>query len=86
VREVEVDHETVQTLVRLLGDHPELNFSRLGPRVEAGGNGSRRPQSEPMEPKSVSEIAAPIDRKVITRAEARRFMRLRLAKEVREWV
>jgi hypothetical protein len=38
-----------------------------------------------MRPSTVTELAALINRKVITRAEARRFMRLREVKEVRAW-
>ncbi len=66
MREVEVDHETVQAVVRLLCDHPELDLSRLRHLVEGGGNGGRQPRGEPMRPRSVTGIAALIDHDIMS--------------------
>jgi hypothetical protein len=77
-RPVEVDREQLEALLRLLADYPELTPQRWRDLAEAERNGGRRRQrSEAVRPRTTGEVVALVEAKVITRAEARRYLRLR---------
>jgi hypothetical protein len=77
MKQVELDRETFQAVTALLADHPELTPARLRELVEANSNGQRRLRAEPVRPRTVAEVVSLLEAKAITRAEARRYMRLR---------
>jgi hypothetical protein len=72
----EVDRETFQGVMALLAEHPELTPARLRELVDANGNGRRR-RVDAIRPRTSAEVVALLEAKVITRAEARRYLRLR---------
>ena len=77
-RAVEVDREQLEAVLRLLAEYPELTAQRLRELAEAERNGSRRgKRPEPVRPRTTAEVVALVEAKVITRAEARRYLRLR---------
>jgi hypothetical protein len=77
-RAVEVDREQLGALLRLLAGYPELTPQRLRQLAEAERNGRRpRPRVEAMRPRTTGEVVALVEAKVITRAEGRRYLRLR---------
>ncbi len=71
----EVDRETFQGLTAVLA-RPELKVARLRELVNIGGNGRRR-RVDAIRPRTSAEVVALLEAKVITRAEARRYLRLR---------
>jgi hypothetical protein len=78
-RAVEVDREQLEAVLRLLAEYPELTPQRLRELVEGERNGAsrRRPRTEAVRPRTTGEVVAMVEAKVITRAEARRYLRLR---------
>jgi hypothetical protein len=77
-RAVEVDREQMEALLGLLAEYPELTPQRLRQLAEAERNGARRrPRAEAVRPRTTGEVVALVEAKVITRAEARRYLRLR---------
>jgi hypothetical protein len=70
MRQVEVDRERFQAVMRLLADHPDLDGDRLRVLVEAPAGGRRRP--EPIRPRSWSEITA-VEAGWVTKNEARKM-------------
>jgi hypothetical protein len=74
VRRVELDASRYQAVAQLLVDLPELDVDRL--RALAESNGRRR-RAEPIRPRTATEVVALLEAKVVTRAEARRFLGLR---------
>jgi ribosomal 50S subunit-associated protein YjgA (DUF615 family) len=74
VRRVELDAARYQAVAQLLVDFPELDVDRLRALVESNG---RRRRVEPIRPRTASEVVALLEAKVVTRAEARRFLGLR---------
>jgi hypothetical protein len=77
-RAVEVDREQLEGLLGLLAEYPELSVQRLRQLAESERNGGRRRQRvEPVRPRTTREVVALVEAKVITRAEAHRYLRLR---------
>jgi hypothetical protein len=77
-RPVEVDREQLEALLGLLAEHPELTPERLRQLADAERNGAgRRTRAEAVRPKTTGEVVVLVEAKVITRAEARRYLRLR---------
>ena len=77
-RAMEVDREQLETVLRLLAEYPELTAQRWRELAEAERNGGRRRQRpEAVRPRTTAEVVALVEAKVITRAEARRYLRLR---------
>lgn len=70
----QVSRETFEAVMQLLGDHPDLTPDRLRQLIELPG---RRPRAEPVRPRTAGEVVQLLEAKVITRVEARRFMRLK---------
>jgi hypothetical protein len=75
MRQVELDRHRFEPMVQLLTDFPELEVDRLRGLVESS-NGRRR-RAEPIRPRTATEVVGLLEAKVITRAEARRFLGLR---------
>ncbi len=74
----ELDGPEFQALARLLTEHPEVTVDRLRELVETQGN--RRHWSvraEAVRPRTTADVVALLEAKVITRVEARRYLRLR---------
>jgi hypothetical protein len=78
-RALEVDREQLEAVVRLLAEYPELTPQRWRELAEAerSGGGRRRPRAEAVWPQTTGEVVPLVEAKVITRAEARRYLRLR---------
>jgi hypothetical protein len=75
---VEVDRERLEALLSLPAEYPELTARRVRELVEVDRNGGRRRQrQEAVRPRTTGEVVALVEAKVITRAEARRYLRLR---------
>lgn len=70
----QVSRETFEAVMQLLVDHPELTADRLRQLIDSHG---RRPRAEPVRPRTAAEVVQLLEAKVITRVEARRFMRLK---------
>lgn len=71
----QVSPEMFQGVMRLLADHPELTPDGVRDLVDARGR--RRPRAEAIRPRSTAEVVQLVDAKVITRAEARAYLRLK---------
>ncbi len=77
-RAAEVDREQLEALLGLMADYPEVTPQRLRQLAEGErGGGRRRPRAEAVRPRTTGEVVALVEAKVITRAEARRYLRLR---------
>jgi hypothetical protein len=78
-RVVDVDRERLEAVLALLAEYPELTAQRLRELGEAERNGAgrRRPRTEGVRPRTSGEVVALVEAKVISRAEARRYLRLR---------
>jgi hypothetical protein len=77
-RPLEVDREQLEAVLRLLAEYPELTPQRLRELAGAERNGGRRrPRPEAVRPRTTAEVVALVEVEVITRAEARRYLRLR---------
>jgi hypothetical protein len=78
-RVVDVDRERLEAVLALLAEYPELTAQRLRELGEAerNGLGRRRPRPAAVRPRSSGEVVALVEAKVISRAEARRYLRLR---------
>jgi hypothetical protein len=74
MKRVELDPGRFQAVAQLLADFPELDVDRLRALVESNG---RRRRAEPIRPRTATEVVALLEAKVVTRAEARRFLGLR---------
>ena len=74
-----IDRQTFQKLAQLLQEHPEVDVDRLRELIEGGGR-KRRPAAELIRPKSAGELVALVEAGILTKAEARRFMRLARAR------
>ena len=75
MRRVELDASRYQAVAQLLVDFPELDVDRLRGLIESS-NGRRR-RAEPIRPRTATEVVGLLEAKVVTRAEARRFLGLR---------
>jgi len=71
----QVARETFEAVMQLLADHPELTPDRVRELIESPQR--RRPRAEAVRPKTAGEVVQLLEAKVITRVEARRFMRLK---------
>jgi hypothetical protein len=66
-----------QELTRLLSDNPDLTLARIRELVEQQNRTPRRRVAEAVRPRTTGDIAELYKLKLITRVEARKFMRLR---------
>lgn len=71
----QVSRESFLAVMQLLAEHPEVTPEGLRQLVEQQGR--RRPRAEPIRPRTAGEVVQLLGAKVITRAEARRFLRLK---------
>lgn len=71
----QVARETFEALMQLLADHPELTPDRVRELIESPRR--PRPRAEAVRPRTSAEVVQLLEAKVITRVEARRFMRLK---------
>ena len=78
-RVVDVDRERLEVVLVLLAEYPELTAQRLRELGEAkrNGVGRRRARTAAVRPRASGEVVALVEAKVISRAEARRYLRLR---------
>jgi hypothetical protein len=76
---VDVDRERLEVVLALLAEYPELTAQRLRELGEAerSGAGRRRARAVAVRPRTSGEVVALVEAKVISRAEARRYLRLR---------
>jgi hypothetical protein len=75
-----MDRERLEAVLELLAEYPELTAQRLRELGEAERNGvtqRRRTRTEAVRPRTSGEVVALVEAKVISRAEARRYLRLR---------
>jgi methyl coenzyme M reductase subunit C len=72
----ELTREEIEAVLKLLATHPELTVDRLRELVEAP-TATRRRLVEPVRPKTTGDVVELVATKIITRAEARRYLRLR---------
>lgn len=72
-----LDGDQFRALTELLSAHPELTADRLRDLVGSQDSKQRRSRAEAVRPRTAAEIVQLLEAKVITRAEARRFMRLK---------
>jgi hypothetical protein len=68
----QVDPKRFEAVMRLLGEHPDLDVEQLRSAVEAPAR--RRPRPEPIRPKTAGELVALVDAGVITKTEAKRYL------------
>jgi hypothetical protein len=78
-RVADVDRERLEAVLALLAEYPELTAQRLRELGEAERNGllRRRTRTQAVRPRTSGEVVALVEAKVIGRAEARRYLRLR---------
>lgn len=72
----EVDRETFQGVMALPANHPQLTVARFRELVETNGNGRRR-RVDAIRPRTTGEVVALLEARVITRAKAWPYLRLR---------
>lgn len=68
----QVDPKRFEAVMRLLGEHPDLDVEQLRAVVEAPAR--RRPRPEPVRPRTAGELVALVEAGVITKAEAKRYL------------
>lgn len=68
----QVDPRRFEAVMRLLGEHPDLDVEQLRAAVEAPAR--RRPRPDPIRPKTAGELVALVEAGVITEAEAKRYL------------
>ncbi len=73
-RVVDVDRTTFQAVMQLLGEHPELDVDQVRAMVEQPP--SRRRPAEPIRPRTAGDLVALVQAGVITKAEAKRYLRV----------
>src|SRR5207237_10424149 len=71
VNQLAIDRDRFQAVMQLLVDHPELDADRLRALVESASG--RRRRSEPVRPRSWSEITAAVEAGWVTKNEARKM-------------
>ena len=72
-----LDGDQFRALTEVLSEHPELTADRLRELIRSQDTKQRRSRAEAVRPRTAAEIVQLLEAKVITRAEARRFMRLK---------